>query len=197
MRLPLSVLSPAAVAIALALAAPTASAFVINFDAIAAGTLVNAPISGVTFQLDNGHSPSVSNVAGPLNASPPNGLINTEAFELGTPAGNLSLTFANPVSNLSLSLTFENGNIGYEVFQGAVSTLGNLVFDGFPLDTNTLDLSAFTGVTAVRLTHTFPNDYYVIDNVSFDVTDVPEPATVALLGLGLLGLGINRRRKAS
>jgi len=33
--------------------------------------------------------------------------------------------------------------------------------------------------------------------INFSITQVPEPATLGLLGLGMLGLGIARRRKAS
>jgi len=36
----------------------------------------------------------------------------------------------------------------------------------------------------------------MLDNVSLSKTDVPEPATLAMFGLGLIGLGFARRRQA-
>lgn len=43
----------------------------------------------------------------------------------------------------------------------------------------------------------FTNDSFLSDHWDINVTLVPEPGTIGLLGLGLLGLGIARRRKIS
>ena len=43
-------------------------------------------------------------------------------------------------------------------------------------------------------TGTYPNSVF-IDNFAWDEADVPEPGTLTLLGLGLLGAGAARRRK--
>jgi hypothetical protein len=37
--------------------------------------------------------------------------------------------------------------------------------------------------------------FHAIDDVQFNMASVPEPGTLALLGIGLVGMGLSRRRK--
>ncbi|WP_281559650.1 PEP-CTERM sorting domain-containing protein [Thalassomonas sp. RHCl1] len=112
--------------------------------------------------------------------------------------GGYMATFDEAITSLS----FDFGDFyGNGIWVTATTDAGDVIsaasssnaygFAGFTTD------KAFTSVTFQTSGTTGP--YWGFDNFSFNTlsgaSEVPEPATIALLGLSLLGLGFGRRKK--
>lgn len=117
------------------------------------------------------------------------------SFERNTPYGidfgqsltALSFNFADYYNtNMDLTLLFNTGE-SVSINQGGSNQLG---FIGITTD------NAFTSVQLISSNTQGP--YFGIDNLSYGskVSSVPEPSSVALLALSVLGLSFSRRKTA-
>ena len=90
------------------------------------------------------------------------------------------------LNSLDMTISWYDTNASEQIFiNGNPITL----FQG--IQTYNLNL---TGVTQVDVTG-FPDGYWLMDNVVYDATAVPEPGTLTLMGMGMAGVALIRRRK--
>jgi hypothetical protein len=107
--------------------------------------------------------------------APLSGSFNAFGFYLADPSdvsANLTLTFDDGTSSSNITTFFElaNGNLGYVTVISEQNIVG----------------------ATLTFSNTTKNDGWGIDDVT--VGNVPEPGSILLMGLGLLGLGAARRR---
>lgn len=118
------------------------------------------------------------------------GISNGNAGENTNPAATGSITFTSTTNFVNFDWwSIGTSNVVVTAFDAANNVLGTFVGTG----------SGSNAINATGIKYLTLHDdggFAQISNLTYDRNPVPEPATMTLLGLGLLGAGVARRRRA-
>jgi hypothetical protein len=193
------------VAIALIFAVVPAHSTVITFDTVTAGTspLTNELASfGLLFSIVNGTDEVRTGVAGVSG----NFLAINTVPAATMPYAVLTVTFVDPLDSALAGLVAGSG-VSVNVYDSEQNvTVNSFDINGVQLESLVLTAADFTGMTASPSFSTGDihslqfidagGDGFFMDNLTYgEITAIPEPATLGLIGSGLLALGLWRRKR--
>jgi hypothetical protein len=157
-------------------------------------------LSDLAFSLSGGADTGSAQIAYYTGEFGGGGLSNSNNCGEYPTANELVATFTTPVSDVEFTFDDEgyNGGNSYYAYDASGALLTSGALD--PLDPiePLYDLSAFPGIKTLVWANGCPtfcsNWTQALKTLTYSTT-VPEPATLALLGAGLAGLGVTRRRR--
>lgn len=121
----------------------------------------------------------------------------SDYYTWNSPTGNNPVTLTNLLGGSFDLFSLDVGTKGNS--QGSFDITGFFSAGGSVIH-NVIGTSAFTNTELnwsdlARVEFSYVSgDFGAIDNLSINTTEVPEPATLVLLGLGLAGIGFSRKK---
>jgi hypothetical protein len=161
------------------------NATIVNFDSMADSTAQSYDVGAVTFNGLNGSSLRI--------------------MSHGNGYGTFGQTLNNQ-SGQAFEAVFDNTVSAFGITGGAFNTAWT--YTAYGVNNNVLEIlnfnnpccgGYFNGIAhngIKRVTFSGPGDWVAFDNFRFTATQVPEPGSLALLGLALVGFAASRRKKA-
>jgi hypothetical protein len=187
--------------------APAASATMINFNTVPGGSVplefseVGSSYSSLgvtigTLEANDPALPTFRNLAGP--GVPPS-LWAADFGTEGTVGTHILVDFANPVDFVSFD-TWTASPLEFNVIGTALDEFGSVLgaVESTPIFGTTKGRYTLENLGAIFALVITTNQPFVaavgVDNLTFEFVPAPEPSTALLVGFGLLGLSVTRRR---
>ena len=165
-----------------------------------------SPIGTNGFIVTYTATPSAALLSGPGGTS--YGLANNGTWQnlayaaTNAGVGNVRFTFGSAVSSVGGWMNYAPGYglPTISAFDGSNTLIASYDLSALaPIATMGIDQSAFRGISYAGGIKSFEigGSYILTQDLSADITTVPEPTTMVLMGAGLLGLVALRRRQRS
>jgi len=116
---------------------------------------------------------------------------------IGDDYAPIIISFENPAENIFANFTY-GSQLTFTAYDGSGSVIGSYINPGrFNYGGTELISLGFTSVSSLRIAGEWDGSF-IMDDFHFDFASasaVPEPGTLALLGIGLIGCVVNFRKK--